>query len=316
LQLGLRVQSSVDIKRQNLQLDLELVPYVPKGVLDTVLLDILGTFSFRTNPEGHVAWLNQMLSRLSVRCTYIPPTRDAMAKGMRADILFDSNMNRGRQFRIKEFKMAKEVPTFHIDGTTYQVKPYSNESKLEYSTPDWLWLIVFAEILAESRPLHSPTLPHVSDDDQQWYPLEVLCFDHPQALAQPKKHTLLTHAVQEKIRVFLQQINGSMIIEHLRPFFERFGNLDTSDVSCPSSLVVDILTPCRDLFSLAGCWKALETSRFSLIFFSLAPSRCTKRKEKMSFYSPRCRTLRSLTQPTVPTHYFTKFAEASWTVAN
>jgi hypothetical protein len=54
IHLGFQVHPSIAFDHTSLWLDLDLVPYIPKGILYDSLFEIFGKANFSTNASGHL----------------------------------------------------------------------------------------------------------------------------------------------------------------------------------------------------------------------------------------------------------------------
>lgn len=120
--LYIRTQPSMDVHRNLLHLDLDVVPCVPVTAIEDILTSLLGrqTIPDHNSPPDEqltvkdIEVMGNALKGLHVRCSYIPGKRLGETR-VKAEMLEgDDIRQRGRMFQIKDIKIAAAVDGFEM----------------------------------------------------------------------------------------------------------------------------------------------------------------------------------------------------------
>lgn len=124
LPLGIRNRPSLNKEHGRLDLDFDIVPYIPEGRLHDVLFGVIGKNSFLTFPFDNLHVLKELLRGLRVRCAYtMPDTID-----IKAVVLDDESLGKGLHFRLVDMKMPDQV-SIKIDGSKLSVQDFFESSR-------------------------------------------------------------------------------------------------------------------------------------------------------------------------------------------
>jgi hypothetical protein len=126
LSFGMCIQHSFNTDHKRLHMDLEVVPYISKGILRDMIGKILGQ-GFSNNPSVHIGVLTELLLDLEVQFRYFWPEKSSNnAKTLGTATGEDSC---GLTFRIRNVKMPGEVPEFDAKGKSHLVQSFFEERK-------------------------------------------------------------------------------------------------------------------------------------------------------------------------------------------
>jgi hypothetical protein len=107
-------------------MDLEVVPYISKGILRDMIGKILGQ-GFSNNPSVYIGVLTELLLDLEVQFRYFWPEKSSNnAKTLGTATGEDLC---GQTFRIRNVKMPGEVPEFDAKGKSHLVQSFFEERK-------------------------------------------------------------------------------------------------------------------------------------------------------------------------------------------
>jgi hypothetical protein len=130
--LYVRSLPSIDVKGQQLMMDLDVIPCVPAKPLYDVLIDMTGQTGVAA-PDAEVTtkWLPEIkrsLLGMHVRCGYIPSVKTQNSRD-KARILRPEELLEGRRFQIRDLSMSSDVETFNSGAKTYTVYEYFQNGK-------------------------------------------------------------------------------------------------------------------------------------------------------------------------------------------